>query len=356
MFVAWRDLRFAKGRFALMGGVIVLISLLVVGLSGLTEGLARGSTSAITDLPADRIVFAAPPEGQSLSFTESDLGRDTLDEWAAVPGVESAEPIGIANVRIASEARSTSLSAFGVEPASPAVPGSDSVDPGRVVLSTDAATDLDATAGDTVQIGEVDFEIAAVRGDASFSHTPVVWMAIDDWQQVSPGSTELSVIALDIDGDPDFAAADERLETRTVTRSDALAAIGSYTAENNSLQLMRAMLFAISALVIGAFFTVWTIQRSGDIAVLKALGARTSTLLGDALGQAIVLLGIGTGAGTGLAALAGLGLGDTVPFVLDPATLLTPALIMIVLGLAGAALAVRRITTVDPLTALGATR
>ena len=36
---------------------------------------------------------------------------------------------------------------------------------------------------------------------------------------------------------------------------------------------MRGFLFVISALVVGAFFTVWTIQRSGDIAVLKALGA-----------------------------------------------------------------------------------
>ena len=36
MFVAIRDLRFAKGRFALMGAVVTLITLLVVLLSGLT--------------------------------------------------------------------------------------------------------------------------------------------------------------------------------------------------------------------------------------------------------------------------------------------------------------------------------
>ena len=60
MFVAWRDLRFAKGRFALMGAVIVLITLLVGLLSGLTAGLARQNISAITDLNADRIVFSDP--------------------------------------------------------------------------------------------------------------------------------------------------------------------------------------------------------------------------------------------------------------------------------------------------------
>src|SRR5680860_1507816 len=39
VFVAWKDLRFAKGRFALMGSVIVLITVLVGLVSGLTAGL-----------------------------------------------------------------------------------------------------------------------------------------------------------------------------------------------------------------------------------------------------------------------------------------------------------------------------
>ena len=44
------------------------------------------------------------------------------------------------------------------------------------------------------------------------------------------------------------------------------------------------------------------------------------------------------------------------PFVLDPATIGLPVLAMVVLGLLGAALSVRRITSVDPLTALGSVR
>ena len=51
VFVAWRDLKFAKGRFALMGAVIVLITLLVGLLSGLTGGLSQQNISAITGLP-----------------------------------------------------------------------------------------------------------------------------------------------------------------------------------------------------------------------------------------------------------------------------------------------------------------
>ena len=159
-------------------------------------------------------------------------------------------------------------------------------------------------------------------------------------------------------GRPTLAAADQaaRHEDRRPPTTRC-AAIGSYTAENGSLQLMRGFLFAISALVIGAFFTVWTIQRSGDVAVLKALGASTALLLRDALGQAVVLLAAGTAPGhrAGRRRWAPRS-AARVPFVLDPPTVLVPALIMIALGAAGAALSIRRITSVDPLTALGSAR
>ncbi|MFK8909743.1 ABC transporter permease, partial [Streptomyces sp. YS-3] len=81
MFVAWRDLRFAKGRFALMGAVVVLITLLVGLLSGLTAGLARDSTSAVAGLPADRLAFAAPPGGRAVSFTGSVLAPAAWEGW-----------------------------------------------------------------------------------------------------------------------------------------------------------------------------------------------------------------------------------------------------------------------------------
>ncbi|MFD7949452.1 ABC transporter permease, partial [Streptomyces sp. NPDC059744] len=67
MFVAWRDLKFAKGRFALMGTVIVLITLLVGLLSGLTAGLGQQNISANRGLPAENIAFRAPRGGQGLS-------------------------------------------------------------------------------------------------------------------------------------------------------------------------------------------------------------------------------------------------------------------------------------------------
>ncbi|MFI9117411.1 ABC transporter permease [Streptomyces venezuelae] len=359
MFVAWRDLRFAKGRFALMGTVIVLITLLVGLLSGLTAGLARENVSAITGLPADRLAFAAPPSGQSVSFTNSTVTEDQWRRWSQRPGVASAAPLGIRTLNGAAGDRTAAVSAFGTEPESGLAPVAPAV--GKAVLSESAAEELGVAPGDAVRLGPLELTVAAVAGDASYSHTPVVWTSLDDWQRLGHSGTtapeQATVIALRGGEGTDWAAGDAAVGTEARTVDDALTAIGSYQAENGSLQLMRGFLFAISALVIGAFFTVWTIQRSGDVAVLKALGASTPYLLKDALGQAVLMLTAGTLLGTALAVgIGALVSGGNVPFALEPLTVLGPAAVIVVLGVLGAALSIRRITAVDPLTALGSAR
>ncbi|MFB9519114.1 ABC transporter permease [Streptomyces cremeus] len=358
MFVAWRDLRFARGRFALMGTVVVLITLLVGLLSGLTAGLARDNTVALTSLPADRLAFAPPPDGQEVSFTNSSVGESSWRAWAEQPGVRSAAPIGIRTVNGWAGDRTVAVAAFGVEPSARIAPASAELGPGKVVLSAQAAEDLDVGVGDAVRLGQTEERVAAVEGGAMYSHQPVVWTSLDDWQRLgrSGASAQKQATVVALTGSADWAAGDAATGTRSVPLADSLAALASYQAENGSLQLMRGFLFAISALVVGAFFTVWTIQRSGDIAVLKALGASTPHLLKDALGQAVVMLSLGTLLGTALATGLGALIGGAVPFVLEAATLLVPALVMIALGIVGAALSIRRITAVDPLTALGSAR
>ncbi len=343
-----------------MGTVVVLITLLVGLLSGLTAGLARENTSAVTGLSADHLAFAAPPDGQSVSFTDSTVEESAWRSWSGQPGVERAQPLGIRTIDAAAVAgeRTAAVSAFGVEPDSGLAPSGAPVGPGKVVLSAQAAEDLSVRTGDRLRLGSAEVTVAAVAGDASYSHTPVVWTALADWQRLgADGAARATVIALTTTGGADLAAGDREAGTSTLTLDGSLTAIGSYQAENGSLQLMRGFLFAISALVIGAFFTVWTIQRSGDVAVLKALGASTPYLLRDALGQAVVMLAIGTGIGTALASgIGALVSGGAVPFVLEASTVLGPAAVMIALGAVGAALSIRRITAVDPLTALGSAR
>lgn len=369
MFLALRDLRHARGRFALMTVVVALITFLVAFLAALTAGLGRASTSAVTDLPVDRVVFSPPEEGASPSFTESEVTAAQTDAWSAVPGVDAADPLGVATVR-ASGASTAAVTAFGVHPGSGLVPAAEGADvaPGAVVLSRGAADALRADVGDQVDAGPLELTVSAVADvEADYSHTPVVWVALDDWQAVGArggassdgtGGEVATVVTLRFGDDPPtadaLAATDARVGTVTATPREARSAISSFTAENLSLTLMQVFLLAISALVVGAFFTVWTIQRAGDVAVLRALGASTRYLLRDAIGQAGVVLGVGVGVGTALAAGAGLLASRVMPVVVDLSTTLVPAVVLVVLGGLGAVLAVTRVARVDPHAALAA--
>lgn len=58
-----------------------------------------------------------------------------------------------------------------------------------------------------------------------------------------------------------------------------------------TLSMIKWFLYVIAALVTGAFFLVWTIQRAGNIAALRAMGATKGFLLRDSLGQAVIILG-----------------------------------------------------------------
>ena len=371
MLVAFHDLRFAKGRFALMGATVALLTLLVVMLSGLTAGLARDSASAVSDLPAERLVFAAPPAGEAVSFTASALDAATVRAWAAVPGVRRADPLGVATAKAVAPGGRAVVTVFGVAPGAGLAPAEERLTAarpgaaadagrrprGRVVLSSGAAAALRAEVGATVRLSGRPATVAAVAGAASHSHTPVVWTSLAEWRALAPpGSGAATALALDAGPRADLAAADRRLGTATVTRAAARDAIPSYRSERTSLELMRALLLAISALVVGAFFTVWTIQRSREAAVLAALGAAPRRLLADALAQALALLVASTALGAGAALAAGAAAARRVPFALDAATVLAPAAALVALGLLGAALATRRVVAADPLTALGAAR
>lgn len=357
MFVAWRDLRFARGRFVLIGTVVALITLLVGFLSGLTGGLASQNVSGVLSLPADQLVFGTPSSKGSdeASFSDSAITEKQAVTWAAAEGVESADPIGVSQTKAESSESSAAVALFGV------VAGFDDTAPsgdGKVGVSEDAAAVLDVTAGDTITVAGTDYTVEKVSGNWWYSHTPVVQMTLDDWQGYSAttGDPDAYATAIAVTGDADWAAINSDADTLSNSVLSSLTAVSSFRSEIGSLLMMVAMLFGISALVIGAFFTVWTMQRKGDIAMLKALGASTASLVRDALGQALIVLLLGVGIGIGITALLGALLGNALPFILNPFTTVLPGAVMIVLGLAGAAFALRSVTTADPLTALGSTR
>lgn len=110
MFLALRELRFARGRFTLMGAVIALISVLVVLLSGLSSGLVNDGVSGLKSMPVTAFAF---DEGtmKDNAFSRSVIDDDQLNTWRQAEGVNAAEPMGVNIVNAVTDAgpRSTWL-------------------------------------------------------------------------------------------------------------------------------------------------------------------------------------------------------------------------------------------------------
>ena len=91
MFIASRDLKFAKGRFFLMGFIVTLVAFLVILLSGMSEGLIKANISGLMELPATHIAFE---DNGNPSYRQTMVERYMWEGWANEDGVLALEPLG----------------------------------------------------------------------------------------------------------------------------------------------------------------------------------------------------------------------------------------------------------------------
>lgn len=376
MFLALRELRFARTRFALMGAVVALIAVLMVLLSGLSVGLVNDGVSGLKKLPVSSFAFEEGVQTDA-AFSRSVVDLAAVEIWQEQAGVAEASPFGNTLVNARSD-RGTEidLALFGVEPGSFLAPrpadgaGLGATANGIVVSQT--AIDEGLRIGDTVTVDRLGTKLVVVGslpGQHTFGHVDVAYVALPLWQRIKAGAApgdpvpehalhEATAVALRAEpgGSIDLAGGDQAAGTEALSLDDSFGASPGYTAETSTLLLIQVFLYAIAALVVGAFFTVWTIQRKQEIAVMRAMGAPTRYLLGDGLAQAFVLLLISIAVGVGVGVGLGAAVGGGVPFALTGGAVGLAAGLLLALGLAGAAAAVARIAAVDPLTALGANR
>jgi putative ABC transport system permease protein len=375
MFLTLRELAFARGRFALMGAVVALIAVLMVLLSGLSVGLVNDGVSGLQKRPVTSRAFERGVPTDS-AFSRSVVDSAAVARWAERDGVTDAAPLGNTLVNAKSD-RGTEidLALFGVQPGSfvdpdPAQGARLGSAPHEIVVSA-TAIDAGLRLGDTVTLDRIGTELTVVGvldGQHTFGHVDVGYVPLRTWQEIRAGAgpgdpvpahayDEITAVALRTAPGTDLAAGDEAAGTASMTLEESFGASPGYTAETATLGMIQVFLYAISALVVGAFFTVLVIQRKPEIAVLRAMGAATGYVLRDSLLQSAVLLVVSTVVGVAAGVAAGAGLSATpMPFALDLGAVGVAALLLVALGMVGAAVAVLRVTRVDPLTALGGNR
>lgn len=378
MFLAIRELRFARGRFGLMGAVVALIAVLMVMLSGLSSGLVNDGVSGLKSLPVTAFAFDEGTRTDN-AFSRSVVDAVQVETWQSQPGVSHAEAVGAGMTNATTEdGTQIDLSLFGIQPDSFLLPD---VSEGKTlagltgIVVSETAKDEGLEVGTVITLDRIDTELEVVgftEGQATFGHVDMAYLHLDTWRLIASGAAQAgfptqeqvdaldfdvaSVIAIQAEDGFDFSSADLAAATTTVALQESFNSSPGYEAETLTLSMIQVFLYAICALVVGAFFTVWTIQRQHELAVLRALGAPGQYLLRDSLTQASILLVTFTAVGVGVGVAFGAAMPAGMPFALEVTPILTSSLLTIALGLFGAAVAILRITRIDPLTALGGQR
>lgn len=358
-----RELRRRPSRFAVATVVLAFLATLLMFLGGLLDGLFLGSTGAIRAQRADAIVFSAEARD---SFLRSRIDADLRAEIDGLASVSESGGLGFvllgAVVPGSDELADVAVAGYELPPAGLPEPPADGAG-----VADSRLRDAGAEVGDVILVGPAatPIEIIGFVDDTAYLLQSTVWVNLPTWRSVQNANrpdaavSESVVQALVVrgrDGNPvEPAAIDLATDdaTRSLTVGAAVYALpGVEQQESTFNQIIYSTLVVVLS-VVGLFFSLLTIERLSLYGVLKAIGASDRRLFAGVVLQAVVVTVIAFVAGSLLAVLAAVALPDGVPLQLTGGRFLSTFIGLLVASVLGSAISLRRLTRVDPASAIG---
>ena len=191
-YLAVKEVIRNRGRFLLVALVIALITLLVLFIAALGEGLANGNRQYVANLDAQLVVFL---EKSDFSISASRLETNTVKAVRRVEGVAGAGPVYTSNTEIVSLPEPLKVSMLGAEAGRPGMPA---IVEGRyfrggeareAVMDRNVAQRSDLKIGDTIQIRSTqgtddkffDLVIVGLVDGQSYFFQPTIFVPSATW-------------------------------------------------------------------------------------------------------------------------------------------------------------------------------
>ena len=375
-YLAVKEVIRNRGRFLLVALVFALITLLVLFIAALGEGLANGNRQYVANLDAQLVVFL---EKSDFSISASRLETNTVKAVRRVEGVADAGPVYTSNTEIVSLPEPLKVSMLGAEAGRPGMPV---IIEGRyfrggeareAVMDRNVAQRSDLKIGDTIQIRSTqgtddkffDLVIVGLVDGQSYFFQPTIFVPSATWEKVRPQSeAELTsdtpypnIIAVKL-VDPsqaDLMSArliDEVSNIEVADIATTINTIPGYSAQQGTVQTQGVFTLLIGILVIGGFFQIQILQKVPQIGVLKAIGSSNGVVGLSAVIQIIVVTALGVGIGGGMTYLFSLGFPPTIPLVFNGARSLIAVALLLIIGPLGGMVSIIYAVRIEPLKAL----
>jgi putative ABC transport system permease protein len=379
LYLAFKEIWRNRGRFLLFSLVVGLITMLVLFIAGLAAGLSAANREYLSDLDAQLLVYQ---ENSDYLINASRLPMDKAPDLGRVPGVQAVGAIALTNASIwpAGGEEAFDITLIGVEPGKPGEPALISGQGLRGSRSREAiidkriADELRLAAGDTLTIKSTQgtreefftLTVAGVANRQYYQFQPSVIVPYRTWERIRPQETEPqadaefipNVFAVKLQPGVEAAEAQASVlglvpEVLVADLQTAIESIPGYSVQQSTLNTQRFFTLLIGLLVLGGFFQIQTLQKIGQIGMLKAIGAANRTVAGASLWQIAIVTALGVGLGGLVTFLLTLGIPPEVPLQLTGATIASTTLLLLLIGPLAGMVSIRLAVRVDPLTAIG---
>ncbi|QEA31052.1 ABC transporter permease [Secundilactobacillus malefermentans] len=365
MYLAWKEMRYAKLRYALIIGVMVLVAYVVFMLTGLADGLADGNKQAVVDWKASSVILSNDSNkiASASSMKQSDL------KWVSVSDKNKAG-VGYFPTAVQHQKKSEkqNVSVLGAKKSSFVVPN---VTKGRlyqnkheIIISQNLAN-LGYHLNQKVKLGSDSklYKIVGFSKATKFSEVPVIYLNLNAFATLkygdqvfkNNGEKPLSLIAIKKQSANKLTVSQSSDDTKLdkLSVNTFIQNIPGYSAQNVTLGAMIGFLFVVVAAIIGIFMYVMTLQKTSLFGVMKAQGIKTSYLAKSIVGQALIVGVVGVAIAFVLGYLTGFGLPETMPYSTDLGQWLLDGIVLILVAIIGGLFSIRTVTKVDPINAIG---
>lgn len=375
-YLAIKEVARNRGRFLMVALVIALITLLVLFIAALGEGLSNANRQYVANLDAQLIIFL---EKSDYSITASRLETNTVKSVRRVEGVLDAGPIYTSNTEIVSLPNPLKISMLGVEADRPGMPALLEGRYFRGGEAREAVMDMGVAQRSNLKIGD-EIEVRSTQGTEDEFYTlkivglvdkqayffqPTIFVPASTWELIRPQSeSDLNsdtpfpnIIAVKLNDPSKIEEVSLRLqnEVSNIEVADIETTINNipgYTAQQGTVQTQGFFTLLIGILVIGGFFQIQILQKVPQIGVLKAIGSSNAVVGLSAVIQIVIVTAIGVGIGGILTYLFSLGLPPAIPLEFNGTRSMFAVALLLLIGPVGGLVSIIYAVRIEPLKAL----
>ena len=377
IYLALKEIIRNRGRFLLVSLVIALITLLVLFIAALGEGLGNSNRQYLSNLDADLLVYL---EKADFVIPSSRVDRTLSRTLRRVDGVADAGIIAASNTAILlpnDEVLKVSL--IGVEPGTPGAPAVTQGDDLRSELASEVLIDRNVALRTDIKVGDritirstqgttdefYELKVVGLTNGQLYQFAPSIFVTFSNWDkmrtksdaEVGRESTTVNVIAVKAVDHSNLETVKQNILARVsnVEIADiqtAIANVPGYSAQQSTVQTQAVFTLLIGILVIGGFFQIQVLQKVPQIGVMKAIGASNGVVGLASVIQIMVVTAIGVAIGGGLAYVFSLTFPPTVPIVFNGTNSLIAVIALLLIGPFGGLVSIIYAVRIEPLKAL----